>query len=97
MGLVFYDPDGRPIDVMEWARLFAIREECLIAEDQLRGGERLVTAWIGHDICLGDCDPPHIYGTALIFKGAMRQEMGAATVGQALNHHQRLLDGLGVE
>lgn len=67
----YYDQDGKPIEMFEWARLFEDNDSRKIGSDK-RGDILVSTVWLGLDHQWGD-GPPLIFET-MIFGGEHDEE-----------------------
>ena len=68
---LFFDRQGRPIDVLAWAQKFEDRDYRFIAEWEMQDW-RVATIWIGLDNGIGFLfgAPPAIFETAVFSLGA---------------------------
>jgi hypothetical protein len=66
MSGTYYDFEGNPIDVLEWARLFESADRVL-ARTRVGDGSEVSTVWLGLDYSFGQ-GTPLIYET-MIFGG----------------------------
>lgn len=71
MSVDYYDKEGRPITLLEWAHLFEDKAYCRIAEDTLDDGTWISTVWLGLDHGLGLSVRPLIFET-MVFAGKAR-------------------------
>jgi hypothetical protein len=92
----FYDPDGRPIELLEWAQMF--ESDRRVAHDHA-GGYRVSTVWLGLDHQLIPGAPPLIFETMLFGKGKPRDQdqFRYSTLEQAREGHAAILRELAGE
>lgn len=90
MILHYYDIDGNPIEMLEWAELFEDDSYKRVALDEI-GDVQVSTVWLGLDHNWAD-GPPIIFET-MVFGGDMDQCMQRySTKEAALQGHQLLVD-----
>jgi hypothetical protein len=58
----FYDKDGSPLELLEWAKKFEDKAYCRVALDILPDGTRISTVWLGLNHNFGE-GPPLIFET----------------------------------
>ncbi len=61
---MYYDKEGKPLDLMEWANLFEDFEYRQVG-DSLVDGIRVSTVWLGLDHNFGRVGPPLIFETMM--------------------------------
>lgn len=99
---IFFDRDGNPIEVLDWAAKFEDPEYRLIAVDQDDPGTAMVsTIWQGTDLARNYMDdiPPMIFESALLLPDPdnpehanITQSHYSATEEEARRAHQRLCE-----
>lgn len=67
---LFFDRQGQPVEVLDWARKFEELDYRFVADQQVRGW-RVVTIWVGIDSGTGFImgGPPAIFETAVFPAG----------------------------
>lgn len=86
----YYDRQGKPMELMEWASIFEQRDKKQVAHD-LVGHVRVSTVWLGLNHAFGD-GPPLIFET-LVFGGSLDMEMDRySTEDQALVGHAAMVE-----
>ena len=95
-----YAPDGTPIDIWEWQRLFALRAGTVgtdtwwCRQTQIGEGVEVSTVWLGLDHNFGLVGPPLIWET-MIFGGERDQyQWRYPTRETALDDHERIVRAL---
>lgn len=100
-----FGPDGEPISLREWERLFGLRAETLDVPESwwrkqttIDGVAQVSTVWLGLDQRFGLPGPPLIW-EAMIFGGgeADGDQYRYATRGEAFDHHEQLVRELRAE
>lgn len=87
----WYDKGGRPLDLMEWARLFEDHAYRRVAEDQI-GEVRISTVWLGLNHRHMFPGPPLIFET-MIFGGEGDGEVWRySTLEQAIAGHRAVVE-----
>jgi hypothetical protein len=81
----YYDMDGQPISLREWAQLCSAPEKML--GDFMIGPARVTTVYLGLNDDPLDPGPPRIFGTLLRMDGAARHEVMSVTKEEALKIH----------
>lgn len=88
----YYDLDGNPVPMREWARLFEARRQGkgIVEQTRLTGGVYVSTVWLGLNHRWGE-GPPLIFET-LIFDDLEDERMWRySTFTEAFRHHHQLL------
>lgn len=62
----YFDRDGEPLKLMEWARLVEEDEYRRVAWDELPGGVRVSTVWVGINYEWHPDRPPLIFETMIL-------------------------------
>ncbi len=84
----YFDRNGCPISLREWARKFEDIEGRTIARDRLPDGSELVTMWLG--LVDGTIDGARLFGTAV--RGSSIEELDTYdSEDEALDGHRRHL------
>jgi hypothetical protein len=99
----YYDRDGRPLDVMEWARLFHDVHYKRVKETTLPNGLWVSTVWLGLDHSFGH-GPPLIFETMVFdrhedasrgFHGTLGNDLEMvrySTEREAVDGHESLVE-----
>jgi hypothetical protein len=58
-----YDRNGKPLELMEWAKLMENTEYKIVAQNQLANGKFVSTVWLGLDHDFTMKGPPLIFET----------------------------------
>lgn len=93
MASLYYDREGRPIALMEFARLLEDPAYKRVAEDTLPDGRWLSTVWLGIDHRLRDAGLPVIFETMLFESRERLNEtrmLRACTEAEARRNHERI-------
>ena len=61
MGLGYYDQEGKPLGLMEWAMLYEDTDARNVRITEVPGGVIISTVWIGLDMNLRGYGPPLIF------------------------------------
>jgi hypothetical protein len=61
----YYDRQGKPIAMLEWAKLFEDIEQTRVAQTELPNGKWISTVWFGIDPFSSGEVPPLIFDTAV--------------------------------
>lgn len=92
-----YAPDGTPIDIWEWQRLFALRMQDVgrdtwwCRQTVISDGVEVSTVWLGLDYSFGLGGPPLIWET-MVFGGPHDEEQWRYPTRQtALDAHERIV------
>lgn len=64
---LFFDKDGKEIDVLLWSKLFENFSYRLISSTYLKSGYRVLTVWLG--VNHGMCNCPKFIFETMVFKG----------------------------
>ena len=73
MGPLYYDRDGSPLDLAEWARRFEDTDYRRVDRTVLPNGYEVSTVWLGVDHNWGGVRP-HIFETMVFPEGPSNQE-----------------------
>jgi hypothetical protein len=63
MSIGYYDREGKPLELLEWARLLEDNAYKRVARDVLDNGRVVSTVWLGLGHNLGTYGPPLIFET----------------------------------
>ena len=88
----YYDKDGKPLELMEWAKLFENFSYKRIGLDELSNGYRVSTVWLGLDHSFGG-GKPLIFET-MVFKGKGNSDLDMerySTLEEAVKGHKRIV------
>jgi hypothetical protein len=86
----FYDREGNPISLYQWALMFENDEAKRVARTEL-GDVVVSTVWLGLDHGWGDDDRPLIFET-MVFEGKMDgEQMRYSTEEEARTGHQAMV------
>lgn len=82
----YFDRQGRPMEMMEWARAYEKWENKIVAQSSV-GDVKVSTVWLGLNHRFGD-GPPLIFET-MIFGGDLDQEQWRySTEEEAMDGHR---------
>lgn len=84
----YYDKDGKPMELMEWAKKFKDLKYRIIAQDKVNG-YRISTVWMGLDHQFGN-GPPLIFET-MAFQEDEKYQDRYTTLEEALQGHQKAI------
>lgn len=90
-GLMYFDKDGKPLELMEWAELRLDRDYARIELTELKRGYVVSTIWFGINMNITDFGgPPFIFETATLRNGIFIEVFGrCATVEDAKMLHNK--------
>lgn len=90
IGTLYYDKDGSPLEMMEWAKKIQEMDYKIVA--RTANGDVLVsTVWLGIDHAFGD-HPPIIFET-MVFRGDHDGEMARySTIEEAREGHRKMCE-----
>ena len=60
---MYYNREGKPITQEEWVKSFENFKEKIVQQDNLPGGRRISTVWLGLDHDYAGLGPPLIFET----------------------------------
>lgn len=85
----FFDKDGKPLELMEWAEKFEDDEYRQVDWTELTNDRHVSTIWIGHNMnMLGNI--PIIFETAIFKKGRFVEVFGRCdTLENAMRMHKQ--------
>jgi len=55
--MIYFDKDGKPIDLFEWAKKFEDLSYKVIEQTELRNGLWVSTVWLGLNHCYSEGEP----------------------------------------
>lgn len=88
---LYFDMDGKPIELMEWAKIVETPGARKVAETKLSGGVRVSTVLLGLDHSFGGGKP--IIFETMVFGGKLDQEEDRyATRQEAENGHRAMVN-----
>ena len=91
----YYDKQGKPLELMEWAQLFEDNAYRRIAETTLPNGTWVSTVWLGLDHNFSGVGSPIMFETMVFpHKDATLDEQEQerySTLEEALNGHARMV------
>ena len=92
MGFVtlFYDREGKPLQLLEWARMFETIDRTVMRTTERRF--MLSTVWLGNDMNWSPQGPPLIFESCVFFPDGSSEVLDRyPTEADALDGHQRHL------
>ena len=87
---MYFDRQGRPLTVKQWARLFEDWGYRLVARTELAGGMVVTTVWLG--MVDSTIDGARLFGTAVTAGGSPQEVARYDTLAQAQLGHEQIVD-----
>lgn len=89
--MAYYDRQGRPLTVLEWAPLFVDMEYRRIAKTTLPDGTWISTVWLGLNLDFLGRGPPLIFESMVFGKGDEEDQQRYSTLEEAEAGHEQLV------